>query len=164
MQIAQVYVEYAAFCGSNKCFKWIMQHGGKINANLVSFAQNGECTPKRMEIIRIIEQNGVTIKLDEQFIKFVPMEFVAWLSPHPEFDVNSLLSCACKYNRLDIVLCFIDKCSEENYGNVLTMVVSMRLLDTVRFLIEECGYDVESESDEGMAALHEACGYGYLDK
>ena len=78
------------------------------------------------------------------------MELVVWANTHFEQNADVIVREACKLNRFDIVLYFIDQLSEKEK---LFAASALGYLEIVKHLIEECHCDPDTQDNSDWTAL-----------
>lgn len=150
------YIEYAAFFGSVKCFKYLLLNGAILTPNIAKFAVGGG----NNEIIRICEQKKCDFKDTVQVaIKHHHWEILKWLisTEKIEFDkVNEYITSCIFFNNYKSLMTLL----KNGIDPSLVLIESIRLNDLMltAFLISlGSKIDLIVNDKKGKGLLQMAC-------
>lgn len=158
---APTYVEYAAFCGSIKCFKFLMLSGASfkskdiLNNSINSYAIAGG----NIEIIRILEQEGVDFSKSLKFAAlFRQSEIFEWLLEAKQAKLNGFHFSAIS-NNIESMKIHLSRGIDVNSKDSDTLTalhysISERNTEATRFLFDQTGINIEATSELGMKPIH----------
>lgn len=150
------YIEYAAFFGAVKCFKYLLLNGANLSQNIAKFAVGGG----NNEIIRICEQKNCDFKDTVQVaIKYHHWEIFKWLisTERIEFDkINEYINCCIYFNNYKSLMTLM----RNGVDPSLVLIESIRLNDLMltKFLISlDDKIDLNIKDTKGKGLLQIAC-------
>ena len=149
------YLQAMAYFGAVKCFKYAIINESFSLEGIENYAVAGG----NMEIIHLLEQKGLSFaKFLFTCMNFHRYEVGDWILLHYEckqafralYGYNFRAFFFQVLNKIDLRISFAD-------------AVGFGYLDIVKYLVEECHFDVEAKDISGRTPLHIALENGHLD-
>lgn len=138
-------IEYAAFCSSIECFKYLLLNEAKLTENLPICAVCGGNT----EIIHICEQNNLEFKNEVDYaLQYHHSEIFLWLieTKNQEFPkMNSFLESCVKYSLYSFLIDYLPKCTRINDLMMVAIKDGNNLLYTFLKQFKEIRFSSELE-------------------
>ena len=157
--VSTIYIlDFAAFFGSVKCFKYLLVNGCSITERTEKMGVAGGET----EIVQIMKQNGSEFKKClADSISFHRYEISDWLMMHYTYPLLSLEFCLKQFHYESFIY-YLIKGAKTNHKNdcgftLLHQACIHGPLEFVDYLICNTEVPIKSRDNTGESALHFAC-------
>jgi ankyrin repeat protein len=151
------YIQLIAYFGAINCFKQAIMNDAFELDDISKYAIAGGSN----EIVRIIEQKGISFdNCFEVAVKYHRMDLCDWLLMHTRCEsINLSLSLGC----FNYPAFFFTMINEKSFNNALFTALEKCNIEVIKYLIEQCGVNVESKDDIGRTPLHITSFKGHIE-